>query len=351
MSRPIPVALSGLSATEQVLLEGALFSPGSVQLPGAVLVRDLAQAELIIANASDLAAVRALQERALAARVLLLGRSDAGTGWPVVQRPLRLHAVLEAARRLLAPSGESSRLDQLPTGFAATVPFMVQPEPGEDGFEATCQFDATQPLSSVPTRGAVVAPPRRVNHEVPSVVPSDWEEEQAEWKREVAGRSRSVTPQAVVAAAAASDVPVAASPARPVPAQLTGKSAAPVGAEHILVVGLPGTAVSGLLKTLQSSGFAVDVAADRTAVFTQLLQRSYRFVFLIEFSLGTQTIELCSGIRKSSGLSGPALRLVIVASHRGVLSRLRAWLAGCNAWMAIPLDRKKLLHYLRSAAP
>ena len=53
MPRPCPIALTALTPTEQVLLEGALFQSAGNQLPGAVLTRDLSQALLIIANADE----------------------------------------------------------------------------------------------------------------------------------------------------------------------------------------------------------------------------------------------------------------------------------------------------------
>ncbi len=102
MSRSCAIALTGLSPTEQVLLEGALFPLTGSPIPGAYLERDLAQAHLVIAGADDAAAVSALKARALPGQVLFLGNSDMGTGWPVVARPLRLHAVTAAARRMLA---------------------------------------------------------------------------------------------------------------------------------------------------------------------------------------------------------------------------------------------------------
>ena len=79
MPRPCPIALTGLTPTEQVLLEGALFQSAGNQLPGAVLEKNLERALLIIANADDADGVRALRARLPGARVLLVGTSDQGT--------------------------------------------------------------------------------------------------------------------------------------------------------------------------------------------------------------------------------------------------------------------------------
>ena len=96
-----PIALFGLSPTERVLLSEALFPEGGSPIPGAVQVDSPLDAWLVIADARNADALRTLQHDAPQAKVLLLGTSDAGTGWPVIARPLRLHAVIEAAKLML----------------------------------------------------------------------------------------------------------------------------------------------------------------------------------------------------------------------------------------------------------
>lgn len=378
MLRQRPIALVGLSATEQILLEGALFQPGSNQLPGASQVHDPAHAALVIANADDGVSIRTLQSLDLSGQVLLIGASDAGTGWPLVSRPLRLHAVLEAARRALAPppSVEAGRKEPLrignwlrrapdaPAGFAATQPFADAADLA--GFEVKqqrgtatrpSQPDATPPVG-MPEAGdaAAVPPPEPVSAGpsveaptlpadapddgdvltamppfaggVPSVAPSGWEQEQAEWE---AQSGQAVDPGLQ---APASDVSAAPPADR-------------ASTDRILVVGPHGVATEGLRRTLKSGGFTADFASSEDAMFQQLAQQPYGFVFLIEVSLGPRAIQLCDAIRNRPNASRESLRIVIVASHRGLFSRIRAWFAGCSAWMAIPLKKTTLLQYLQ----
>ena len=100
----------------------------------------------------------------------------------MVARPLRLHAVLEAARRLLAPAAQAAadgaepaaraggwmrRFNQEPVGFAATQPFMPSDAAGVSGFETTRQFassrmpqfEATQPFTMSGSASRRDAPP------------------------------------------------------------------------------------------------------------------------------------------------------------------------------------------------
>ncbi|MBE2262521.1 MAG: hypothetical protein IAE92_07255 [Burkholderiaceae bacterium] len=433
MPRPCPIALTGLTPTEQVLLEGALFQSAGNQLPGAVLTRDLSKALLIIANADNADAVRALRTALPAARVLLVGASDQGTGWPVVPRPLRLHAVLEAARRALSPVLERPEPEPEPEtkgdgaplrgggwlrrltggsegpGFMATQPFMAKDLSPPPDFEETRQHappaapqlhEATQPMRAIPA-----APPSeaarkgfestvafsarapaqpdfestiQTDREAPSVLPSDWENEVAEWEAELAARVNRAAarnapdaPEASVASADTLPQPLATDDRRPLPA---GAAAADDGIARVavgerpstrdrdrlaplpaasddppcrvLVVGAPGQATGGLIKTLQSARFQADFAASAANAMDALRARPYQVVFLIEISLGEGAIALCRAIRARPGPTQPGPRIAIVAGHRRLLSRIRASFAGCNAWMTIPLDREALVRYI-----
>ena len=68
----------------------------------------------------------------------------------------------------------------------------------------------------------------------------------------------------------------------------------------------------------------------------------------LALSLGDQVLDLCRHIQRHPGRSSPNVRLVIVASHNGVLGRVRARFAGCHAWLPIPLNRSRLLGYLNA---
>jgi len=96
MYHPCRLALVGLPPAERTLLED-LFLQDLQRGNGYALVGDLEQADLIITNADDVHGVRTLQTRRLPAVVLLIGESDAGTGWPVLSRPIRLRAVISPA--------------------------------------------------------------------------------------------------------------------------------------------------------------------------------------------------------------------------------------------------------------
>ena len=407
MTTSRPIALSGLPSTEQVLLEGALFPVGGGAVPGIHQVHDVTQAQLILADGDDAQAVSALQARSLPAKVLLLGSSPQGADWPFVTRPLRLHAVLEAVRRQLGPlhppGTESFQVEDdanstLPDhAFAATQPF-IPPSPdvaGDSGlmglgrlgqYDATQpmpRYEATQPLGAVREIAAGSSPRQIPPHphvpfeatrpftgshdgnyhpaqqldlEVPSVAPSawesDWESEVAEWEaRQNANRQGAKhVPHSVFETLTPSTPPAATVPpsvqlppsSRAVPVTAPTQSAS----NRVLIVSQPGPASTGLLKILQFAGYPADLAPDRELAFHYLGQQAYRFVFLVEITLGTEVFDLCSAIRRDPGAAIKPPYVVIGSFRRSISTRMRAWLVGCHTWMTVPLNKTMLLEYL-----
>lgn len=385
MSHRCAIVLAGLPPIERSLIEGALAQTASALIPGAFIESDPARADLIIANADDPGTLDDIRSRTLSGRVVLLGSSDRGTGWPLVSRPLRLQALIEAARRQLAaqpqfnpsPGSKDARDAEDDRGwfrgfgrqhpvFSDTQPFAPEVE---DGFALTRQFEPSHPPPPKPVNMPPATPvparapdpvvddfqtTRQFSPSVPSVAPSDWEQEVAEW--ESARSARPASAAAAPAVAPAPDAPVAQAELSPAPTPVSESDSvgnAPetvplVAAEidRILLVGLPGPAPEGLIRLLEAQGFPVDFATSPQAMVERLARNVYQYVVLIEVSLGSQVIRLCRHVRRHPGRSSPNVRLLIVASHNGLLDRARAWFAGCHEWLTIPLDQGRLLGYL-----
>lgn len=319
-----PIALFGLSATERALLSEALFPQSGSPIPGAVQVDSPLDARLVIADARNVDALRTLQHDAPLARVLLLGNSDAGTGWPVIARPLRLHAVIEAAKLMLvqaeARSPETAGDGAPPTATATPLPVAPpapqQPQcpispPAPMPPAALGPFD-TVPSPAAPTARRLFAPGHGettgfedtgVVTTMSSVVPSDREDD--------------------------------------------GRAPVPKGSTLILVVSQPGSATGGLLRILKSSGYTTEFAADPEAALRQMNRKRYAFVFLIEVSIGPAAIALCRRIGREVAPTARPSRVIVVSDHRRWWPRLQAWLAGCDTWLQVPLHRASLLAYLR----
>ncbi len=419
MSSLCRIALLGLSPADRTVIE-PLFrqGPAADQPRDCELVQDLNQADLIIANADDPNTVHALQARKLPAAVLLMGASDAGTGWPVVSRPIQWPAVLQAVSRLTQQlPGSGPRRTPAPPArhpepnFEATVPFAPLEMTKASGAGAYQGFDVTQPFDrsaagglvphvpaarpavqddtidvrsvlmwrdaqagppatpSVPAEGSPAArasapveprtetapaagpqpgfpglagfeSTRDADHPEHPTVPGNWRElaqQQAQARRLAA---QPVAPEPTDLSSSFADP--ADHPTLPPAVALSGKR--PV----ILLVGAARLAESSLIRALRGFGYPVDYVEDGDAALSRLATQAYGFAFLDDVSLGRQTVPLCRALHKRArALGQQQLRVVVIARNGGPLRRLWARMTGCDAWMTLPLDRKRLGQYLR----
>ena len=160
------LALLGLPPGDRHLLERLLL--GAKGEAGFEIVHDLQTADLIISNADDGNVVRKLQARGLSAPVLLIGDSDAGTGWPLLVRPLSTDALVAAIGKLtMAPARSAGAASASPV-VPMAVPAGASWRPHTGGFATTepfaeADFPSTRhsPLSarSAPSAAPGLPPP------------------------------------------------------------------------------------------------------------------------------------------------------------------------------------------------
>lgn len=399
----------GLPPLDRALLE-AIFLQNVQRGIDFVLVNVLDQADLIISNADDIHVVRDLQARRLRAPVLLIGDSDAGTGWPVLARPIRLHAVLETVSAMV-PGASAADVRQLvprtgpaeaardraaspfiPPAFAATEPFAPL---GRDGPAAPNSFEATRPfersLSGLPPPRSVVvrpgvndpidaravlmwrdgltvppvpsgpAPARPATAPVPpasgfpamagfeptrDAVATERATVPANWQE----RARQQAQERLAALQppeADEDVPSSGF-SDPSEFLTAPQRLAMLGAmPPVLLVTRPKAREGSLLKVLREFDYPVDCASDGAAAVKRLGQQDYRLVFLDDRSLGDETLVVCRALRKRLRALGQRPKVVVVARGGHWLRRLFAWLAGCDHWMNTPLRKSALRKYLQ----
>lgn len=402
MNRQGHFALMGFAATEQALLQSVLGSLGGGG-HGMDRTEDPEQADLIVVNADDRWTARNLRRRCPAAPVLLIGADDAGTGWPVMSRPLVPQALLSAATRLLAvrpPAAEG------PSDFAATEPFApllasrrVAPA---SGFEETRPFERPIAAGAAPTRtpprqrpaydpinaqsvllwrdnnsgsagstleksgievtdrsAAGTAKPsrfrpshagmpamagfeatREAESQFPDAVPANWRD----LARQRDDERRRRTPSVEAEPPSSSFADPSVHPTSPPGLLVMGRVPA------ILLVGGARLAGSSLIRELRGLGCQVDHAQDRAAALERLAGQAYGFAFLDDRSLKGRTRSVCRALRRRARALGLNLTLVVLARDDGVLRRLLARWAGCDTWMTLPLDRDRLARFLQDGS-
>ncbi len=379
MPLPCRLTLVGLSPVDRSLLE-ALFLKDPGRRPHHEVVNDLHRAEVIIANADDAQTVRDLQARRLPAPVLLIGDADAGTGWTLLSRPIRLHAVIEAVNRLKPLRREKvahrqetrvvradapcqsgpSPLPGVARPFAATVAFASLEMPLEPGPGAYNGFDVTRPFEPTAAGRARLRPSRAGTSPAYDLVD---EHSVLLWRdaREAAlpcvpipGSSGSAGPR--VEPETLTPSPPSLMPDTFGPSSIFADAADPPtgpqalaaaeSAQAILLVGGARVAKGSLRRALHEFGYRADYAPNGEVALGRLASQDYGFVFLDDPSLGDDTLVLCRALRRRSLAFGHHPRLVVIAREGSLFRRFFAWLAGCDAWMQKPLGKKKLRQYL-----
>lgn len=145
-------------------------------------------------------------------------------------------------------------------------------------------------------------------------------------------------------------------PARAVPvASVSGHAAAsaPVRTDarvDVLLVDDSEVALRFLEKHLSEMGLTTARAAGSTRALDLLSQRPFR-IALIDVDLGDASeldgLALCHRIRHSPPLPGHSLPvLALVSAHNGPADKVRAELAGCDAFFPKPLDLTELRQFL-----
>jgi CheY-like chemotaxis protein len=391
MSMPQPLALVGFPPNELSAFS-ALFRLAARSGPGYVLVAHAHEAEVVVANADDADAVRQLWRAEPAARVLLIGESDVGTGWLVQPRPIQLLAVLEAVRALGASPAPAQRQA---AGFAQTVPFepSTQPvaayapqPPALAPSHLRSAFAATEPFAPLEMARAPAEPEAsgfqptqpyasgdellalRAAFDAAMVAPADAIDRAsiALWREARRVNSPSAAPVAAAPAPAPATpaLAVAAPMVAPLPDQgearppaaghagRTSVATAPTGAD-VLVVDAGDISRHTLENYLRQHGLRANLVRSLAEAVDQLATHSYRLVFVNEPVAGASVFGVCRAVRRRNNADGSRPAIVLVLSnHRAGWRRLRARLAGCNVCLVRPFDEAVLAGVLaRFAAP
>src|SRR5690606_38992943 len=126
--------------------------------PGYRVQDEVMDAQILIVSADNPQALHLVRHAELPGRVMLIGNTDGGTGWPLQRKPVKLVAVLAELDRLVgvestaAPGAENPRA----AGGNRTIPPASPRRGTETGFPATEPYAGSPPPPMAPA-----ASPRR----------------------------------------------------------------------------------------------------------------------------------------------------------------------------------------------
>jgi two-component system, cell cycle response regulator len=293
MTQPHKIALLGFSSFERSTFE-SFFRLAARRAPGYEVVTDVASAAMVIVNSDDAEVLKSFKSSGTQ-KVMLVGHSDGGTGWPLQQRPIKLMAVLTQVDQTLNPAVPTL---QIPASRAASAPVA----------------------------------PSRVQPSQPSVVAMPAPEISAKLARSVRDGSGAVPERSDAA-------PMLGLETQPMPS----------GSEmfdDILVVDDSDIALKFMQNRLQRFGFRAHLVRSGEEALGRLAQQPYKFVFLDVMMDGLDGYQTCRAIKQRKYSAGKPPVVVMLTSRGGTIDKIRGTLAGCDAYLTKPLNETELIKVL-----
>ncbi len=346
------VALVGFAESESATFES--FFRLAARRPPAYRVQDeVMDAQVLIVNSDNLQALHLVQYADLPGKVLLVGNSDAGTGWPLQRKPVKLVSVLADLDRLV---GVAPRASAAP----ATRPVAAahQPVPARQG--ADRGFAATEPLSSQqmplpPARPLqpVAAPRRRSpDTEFPATRPmvrSPVSSPAVAAKTpplpmpvvEDAGKARRLNERAarpgvmrLTDFGGLDEMPAATSKS-PSRRPANGAGPAPVVQRGDLLL-VSESLVEGriLHKRFKKYGLSIDWSREGKQALVMMKSHAYRMVAVDRLNGEPDAYQICRAAKQTRQPNGQPPVVVLFSPSAGSMDRIKAGLAGSDAYLS-----------------
>lgn len=298
MSGAFTVALVGFGQDEASTM--ASFLRLAARRPPAYRVQDdVLDAQLLVVNADNLQSLHLVRRAHLPGRVLLLGHQDGGTGWPLLHKPVKRVDVLTALDALMAAGGTAQPRQRIrPPAAAPARPLPPPLAARRPGVLRLSDFGALD-----------------------------------EWHLPPA------------AAASASHDARGSRPSRPQAGSGKALAAEPARGDLLLVADSLGDGRL-LHQRFRRYGLSIDWSRDAAQSQAMLKSHRYRLVVIDRLHSAAEAYQLCRLAKQCRQPSGPAPVVVMFAPTAGSMDRMRARLAGCDAYLSRAVGETDLYRLL-----
>lgn len=347
------VALVGFAQNESATFES--FFRLAARRPPAYTVQDeVMDAQILIVNADNTQALHLVRYAELPGKVLLVGHNDGGTGWPLQRKPVKLVSVLAAMDELVgvrqpaaarngahAPVSPRQGADR---GFSATEPAdsrkgplapaaRLRPRSVETEFPPTRPMVRSRlapvphtPPAATPAHPAVAARPSRMPR--PGVM----------GLTDFGGLDVLPTLTAVARSSASRSTRSAAERSKaPVPEVQRG--------DALLVAE---SLVEGriLHKRFKRYNLAIDWSREAAQSLAMLKAHPYRLVIIDRLNGDPDAYQVCRSAKQRKLPNGQSPVVVMFAPSAGSMDRLKAGLAGSDAYLSRSVGEGELYKVL-----
>jgi two-component system, cell cycle response regulator len=287
------------------------------------------EARVIMFNAASQQDVDAF--RSLVAswqKVIIVGASDFGTGWPVLPRPIKLTSILGMLDTIAKESE--------PKVAAASTPSPVNAATAAPAMVTTAAVAAVNAATSVTRKPNMTDVFANLTAKVEKPAPV------AVQAVEVAPKS--VSQQAVNASL--NEAPSFASKTSSTEALNPITTAQKPTLGQVLIVDDSDIALKYMQNRLRHFGYESELARSGDEALAMVSKQSFQFVFLDVMMQGLDGYQTCRAIKNNKARRGPPPIVVMLTSKGGTIDKIRGTMAGCDAYMTKPLNEKQLTSVL-----
>lgn len=333
MAGAYSLALVGFAESESATFES--FFRLAARRPPAYAVQDeVIDAQVLIVNGDNAQAMHLVRHANLTAKVLLIGHSDGGTGWMLQRKPVKLVAVLAALDELVGMRRPEAPVHKPPVpmtrgadrSFAATEPYVVSakgplaPLVGKRKRSPNSEFPPTRPMvrsAAVPLKANVAAP-------MPPLAPRRVVEKPIQARPGVMGVTDFGGLEAVPAAPPPKSIPP------------SSKAAAGPMVQRGDVLLVAESLVEGriLHKRFKRYGLNIDWSREAPQALAMLKAHPYKLVAIDRLKGEPDALSVCRSAKQRKLPNGKAPVVMLFAPTAGSMDRIKAGLAGCDAYLS-----------------
>ena len=377
------VALVGFTQAESATFES--FFRMAARRPPSYLVQDeVIDAQILIVNADNTQALHLVRYAELPGKILLVGQSDGGTGWPIQFKPVKLVSVLNALDVIVGLRPSAATDKRIPaSNFVATQPYESSQLQGLDASMrlASGRHAASDHAPALSSRAgadrsfSATQPPEDQPRPMAPAVSTRWRrtsDTEFPPTRPMQREGKSFSVPAVPPAPASAPAPRAAPtnrqgtmrltdfgglddlPSPPAPRSTraprsrisTDRSTVPETARGDMLL-VAESLVEGriLLKRFKRYGLNVDWSREAAQALVMLKANPYRLVVIDRLKGEPDANHICRSAKQTKGPKGAPV-VIMFAPTAGSMDRMKAGLAGSDAYLSRSVSESDLYKVL-----
>ena len=350
MDSAYKVALVGFAQHESATFE-SFFRLAARRAPAYVVQDEVMDAEVLIVNADNAQALHLVRYAELDGKVLLVGLTDGGTGWPLQRKPVKLVSVLTAMDELMGVRRSAAA----PRATAAAPAWPVAALQNTDRkFSAPGPRDSHKPALLTVAKSARRSPDTEFAVTRPMVRRLALAQVAAATAHEPAAASRHASAVAARMArpgvmgmtdfGGLEDMP---SPAHSGPASRFSRSrharsvsqrgAAPVPQVRrgdVLLVAESLVEGRILHKRFRKYELSIDWSREAKQALAMIKAHPYRLVLIDRLNGQPDAYDVCRAAKQRKLANGQGSVVIMFAPTAGSMDRIKAGLAGSNAYLS-----------------